>query len=75
MVDDASHATHHPIVLIRQEILRLTKFEGSITILPQGVQFVTVQVRRVKLIVLVQVVVKLDKSIQFLPVGDFPNFN
>jgi hypothetical protein len=73
MVDDACNASDDLTVLVSQEVFGLAELESSILVLTQRVLLVGVQVRRIVGIASIQVVVKLDESIELSLTGNFAN--
>ena len=74
MIDDGGYASGHLAILVSQEILSLAKLEGSILIFAQGVKIVGEKIGRIVLITLIQIVMKIDKSLKTFLVSDFSNF-
>ena len=72
MIDDACYATHHPVVLIGQEIFGLAELKGGILVFAQCMLLVSIQVGGVVLIATIQVVMELNEGIEVLFAGNFP---
>jgi hypothetical protein len=73
MVDDACNTSNDLTVLVGQEVFGLAELEGSIFVLTQRVLLIGIQVRRIVGIASIQVVVKLNESIELPFVCDFAN--
>ena len=73
MVDDACNTSNDLTVLVGQEVFGLAELEGSIFVLTQRVLLIGIQVRCVVGIASIQIVVKLNESIELPFVGDFAN--
>ena len=64
-VDDGGHSTYHLFVLIGQEILCLATLERRVLVAAQSGHFIGIEERHGTVVVAVQVVVELDKLLQF----------
>ena len=74
-VNDSGNASYNLSILISQKVFGLTKLEGCIFVLAQGVNLVRIQVWSIVGIAAIQIVVELYKGIQLFLSGNFANLN